>query len=1150
MDSLKALLSSLAAPEPKIEEGKIKVWLMSVQVLQKLQTSEEAVEQGPFVLLTCKTKDGATLTLIIKDWMPWFRVLGSSSKVLEPVLKFRHRSIKSISPETPRAKACGWESTSSGDFSTRLFPSVRITVTHLYASQYVQQNLREQVSGFGDATGAAADLEFTDTVQRPANRFLNDLNLRTSSWIQVKLPRGLERAQLTIGWEARCRSVDISQTADLAQDLSAPPLRMASFDGEMSSSSRRFPSPHVGDRIFCMSTTLNIYQPPKPSQFITVTLYLHPLRANTSLQRDNHLLVFFKNYRDLLEAWAFVLREFDCDIGPTGWNIEAFDWPFFAQSYTQLFDKPAQRGAEGLHLEIWRLLKQPQPSVRELLARLGNSQLKDLRSRAAKELPNHQALLDKLTGERKDSSMVLEEEEDEEEELSQEESYLPAIVHLTLRTHLNSILGLAAPPSWEPSRELFQGLYTKFGGDAARLMMNPPEQGPKQGMFLSRLKFKECKIETRQMSTAAKGDNVREIVSRDGPVGFDAMTKYKDSEHPQSISLKAAAEANLQGISKLDMPIDELFQVYDDTRALRVGEEDKEAVNFEQVLRVADYCARDAEVPLRLLEHFKYLEGWIGLSRVCNLPLDGVVNGGQQARVFAELSWGTRHSHLLNAPETGWPQDLTKYQGATVMDPIPGFYVDSPLSTLDFASLYPSIMSAYNLCPSTLVRNPKIAAELRAKGMCMDFPIDHVDSKGQAFTRTYTFASHVPSVLSQLLQGLLSQRKATKKLMETEEDPVRKEILNKMQLAYKVVCNSAYGYCGSTAGSIWGPFFPVAAVTTFGGRSLIASTKHFIEQTFEHPLQKGKRPRVVYGDTDSVMIEWPSGTSLEQAFWLGEQASKDVTSFLRSKLLDIQQAAKGFGRDPSEMVKVLKLEHEKEMWPALMCLQKKNYAYRCWTPKTVDVASQSVTFKVVTNIKGLQCVRRDAVPYYAKLMLRVLDFLLLERNPAKALEDVHKTLSDLIDHRLPLEDLVVSKSVAAHYKVSQVHIEARKRMEARGEEIPPIGGRMPFIITAPKRGLVQSVTERSEHPEWVAKQALKPDIAYYLKSSFSALRKLYQSFDTDKLEAILGSCMARATNQNSKRLLDQGEQDLQQVLDSGTAAPKKRKEEKKTRALF
>ena len=44
-----------------------------------------------------------------------------------------------------------------------------------------------------------------------------------------------------------------------------------------------------------------------------------------------------------------------------------------------------------------------------------------------------------------------------------------------------------------------------------------------------------------------------------------------------------------------------------------------------------------------------------------------------------------------------------KYDGATVIEPRRGFYTE-PIATLDFASLYPSIMMAHNLCYSTLVR--------------------------------------------------------------------------------------------------------------------------------------------------------------------------------------------------------------------------------------------------------------------------------------------------------------------------------------------------------------------------------------------------------------------------------------------------------------
>lgn len=46
--------------------------------------------------------------------------------------------------------------------------------------------------------------------------------------------------------------------------------------------------------------------------------------------------------------------------------------------------------------------------------------------------------------------------------------------------------------------------------------------------------------------------------------------------------------------------------------------------------------------------------------------------------------------------------DTIGYEGATVLDAKVGYYRE-PVATLDFASLYPSIMMAHNLCYSTLV---------------------------------------------------------------------------------------------------------------------------------------------------------------------------------------------------------------------------------------------------------------------------------------------------------------------------------------------------------------------------------------------------------------------------------------------------------------
>ena len=62
-----------------------------------------------------------------------------------------------------------------------------------------------------------------------------------------------------------------------------------------------------------------------------------------------------------------------------------------------------------------------------------------------------------------------------------------------------------------------------------------------------------------------------------------------------------------------------------------------------------------------------------------------------------------------------------KYEGATVLEPLKGFY-NMPISTLDFASLYPSIMMAHNICYSTLVKGADVQAlqpEIVSCGTCV-----------------------------------------------------------------------------------------------------------------------------------------------------------------------------------------------------------------------------------------------------------------------------------------------------------------------------------------------------------------------------------------------------------------------------------------------
>ena len=84
-------------------------------------------------------------------------------------------------------------------------------------------------------------------------------------------------------------------------------------------------------------------------------------------------------------------------------------------------------------------------------------------------------------------------------------------------------------------------------------------------------------------------------------------------------------------------------------------------------------------IPLRL----------VTFDRVCRTPLPALTTRGQQVKVYSQLAYEVESAGaVLNTVSIAPP---TTYVGATVIDPKPGYH-DLPVATLDFASLYPSIM--------------------------------------------------------------------------------------------------------------------------------------------------------------------------------------------------------------------------------------------------------------------------------------------------------------------------------------------------------------------------------------------------------------------------------------------------------------------------
>lgn len=638
-----------------------------------------------------------------------------------------------------------------------------------------------------------------------------------------------------------------------------------------------------------------------------------------------------------------------------------------------------------------------------------------------------------------------------------------------------------------------------------------------KALFCSRVRSWESKYVEQQMKSAAKGDNTYRYWKMDGRICVDLMQIIKDDKKPEDNTLKHIAGLFLDpNFGKLDLTPHEMFE------AFRTG-------NTNGLVQTMHYCVRDAEIPLLLIEKLVYVPSWIEMSRVCFTNLFAVLNGGQQRRVFNVISRFIHNKYALNEPIKGlWPVEDTdddsrapQYQGATVIEPITGFY-QTPVSVLDFESLYPSIMIYFNLCPSVYLGYQEKGLTTTA----VEHDLHEIKFDQGLPSRKYAFAKHTPGVLPQLLRHLLKSRKAVKALMNTSNDPFEKFVLNGRQSALKVVCNSVYGFMGVSDKKGLLPCKPIAAVTTMKGRA-------FIDRAKQHVEEHWPGSKVLYGDTDSIMVLWPlkdsSGTTITnlssnveltpskkpltiaEAYENGNLASKAITDVLQLGTGGVL----GLGGSKESRMAV-KLANEKVECPYLL-IGKKMYAAVKWTPKTATEFSSELEYK------GIDAVRRDRTKIVRELSEAVLTNLLVHNDIKNALKLLQDGLNSIVENKVPLEDYVLSKSLKGSYASENLpHVQAYKRMRQRGDPgLPPLGSRMPMLFITPKNPKNVKLYEIAEHPEYVRLKNLRPWAYYYIHNIRNVMERLFEPTQI-KVSKYFDDAEARANHITSRNrsLLD------------------------------
>ena len=565
--------------------------------------------------------------------------------------------------------------------------------------------------------------------------------------------------------------------------------------------------------------------------------------------------------------------------------------------------------------------------------------------------------------------------------------------------------------------------------------------------YLSRLNKIPSRVKHKQ--TKVKGFMNRDIIdiNLEGRIILDMYTYLIREEKLRSYSLNSVSFEYLKE-QKEDVHYSLISKLWKQNEYTR--------------RRLALYCMKDAYLPLRLMDKLLTLINYAEMCRVTSTPLNYILTRGQQIKVSTQLhKKALERGYIVpNMKKTRDDFDEEEgFEGAFVLSPTVGFHVD-PVVTLDFSSLYPSIMIAHNLCYSTLLK-----------------PGDEKNLKeGEDYTRAPNGECFVTEkirkgILPIILEELLAARKAAKKDMNNETDPFKKKILNGRQLALKISCNSVYGFTGATSGQL--PCLQISSSVTAIGRTMIEKTRDLVTEKYSKKNGFPYDSTVIYGDTDSVMIKFGVKT-LKEALQLGYESSEYVTKHFK---------------------KPIKIEFEKVFWPYLL-LKKKKYAGVKWT-------QEDKYDKIDT--KGLEAVRRDNCELVRIVVENVLRKILVDRSVDEAVKYCKGVISDLLQNKIDISLLIISKSLSKKteealsdedkkgnksgtgknksttYQAKQAHVELAEKMRKRDPGTAPnIGDRIQYVIIKGEKG--SKNYENSEDPIYVLEHDLPIDIDYYLEN--------------------------------------------------------------------
>lgn len=490
--------------------------------------------------------------------------------------------------------------------------------------------------------------------------------------------------------------------------------------------------------------------------------------------------------------------------------------------------------------------------------------------------------------------------------------------------------------------------------------------------------------------------------------------------------------------------------------------------------RTVDHYVRRCRGNVRVLESVDFIGRTSELARLFGILFYSVISRGSQYRVesmmlriakpmnYIPVSPSVEQRGAMRAPEVI----------PLVMEPESRFYSD-PVLVLDFQSLYPTMIIAYNYCFSTCLGRVSCLPEygefkFGATSLCVPPSLlkklqgdIHISPNGVAFVKPSVRKGILPSMLNEILQTRIMVKTSMKKW---KADKSLGRMLDARQLGLKLIANVTFGY---TSAHFSGRM-PCVEI----GDSIVRKARETLERAIDLVNNTPRwGARVVYGDTDSLFVLL-KGATKEQAFSIGKDIVDTVTAM-----------------NP----KPVKLKFEKVYLPCVLQTKKRYVGYMYETLEQKEP---------VFDAKGIETVRRDSCPAVAKILEKSLRCLFETRDLSLVKKYVQRQCSKLMEGRASLQDFTFAKEYRGmkNYKpgacVPALELTRRMLREDRRSE-PRVGERVPYVVVYGSPGLPLIQLVRRPH-EVLQDPGLRLNASYYItKQILPPLNRVFSLIGLD-----------------------------------------------------